>query len=300
MGPRQATLVSLLRRCVPSAARSQVSPRTKARIRALLGIEPWPDLAVRHPIFREAEYRALREAARGFDVEKPNKPVLERGHQTSYVLARWFTRASMRTAFHVGYASGRHLFYLSRSGIACGGTDLPEGDTAWVEVPDGALDEATRRRMLRIDFFHLEPEHLRKVWPDVETHPIDVLFSEATFETLLPWRATGVSVPSYHALGSEAVHRLMHRSLPEKLEALQRFASSMAFIEPEPTAGDAGAVFDACARRLPSMAYSVWRFRPPFDTLFRLSPHHPTRQAIYLFTRDERLAEALQPYAEPR
>jgi hypothetical protein len=292
--------MKLLQVCIPSAARSQVSPRVKARIRALLGIEPWPDLAVRHPLFREPEYRTLREAARLFDIEKPNKPVLERGHQTSYVLARWFTQAGVRTAFHVGYASGRHLFYLSRRGLTCGGTDLPAGDTAWVQVPNGALDEATRRRMLRVDFFHLEPEHLRSSWPDLEGGPVDVLFSEATFETLLPWRATGLSVPGYLALGAETLHRLMHQDLPQKLEALQSCVRSMAFIEPEPAAGNTGAVFDACARRLPSMTYTVWRFRPPFDTLFRLSPGQPTQQTVYVFARDERLTEALRQYAEPR
>jgi hypothetical protein len=265
----------------------------------LLGIEPWPDLAVRHPLFREPEYRTLREVARIFDVEKPNKPVLERGHQTAYLLSRWFTQAVMRTAFHVGYANGRHLFYLSRCGITCGGTDLPDGETPWVQVPEGGLDETTGRRMLRVDFFRLEPAHLRSSWPDLEGRLIDVLFSEATFETLLPWRATGVSVPGYLRLGPEALHKLMHQDLPKKLEALQGSVTNMAFIEPEPIAGDTGAVFDACARRLPSMTYSVWRFRPPFDTLFRLSPGHPTHQSVYAFTRDERLTKALRQYAEP-
>jgi hypothetical protein len=292
--------MKLLRVCVPSGVRAQGSPRVKARIRALLRIEPWPDLAVRHPLFREPEYRALREVARIFDVEKPNKPVLERGHQTAYLLSRWFTQAGIRTAFHVGYASGRYLFYLSRCGITCGGTDLPDGETAWVQVPEGGLDEATRGRMLRVDFFRLEPAHLRGSWPDLEGRPIDVLFSEATFETLLPWRATGASVPGYLRLGTEALHKLVHQDLPKKLEALQGSARNMAFIEPEPTAGDTGAVFDACARRLSSMRYSVWRFRPPFDRLFRLSPGHPTHQSVYAFTRDESLTKALRQYAEPR
>jgi hypothetical protein len=291
--------VNLLRRCVPSRMRSQASPRFKARLRALLGIEPWPDLAVRHHLFRTSEYRKLREAARAFDVEKPNKPILERGHQTSYVLARWFAQAGMRTAFHVGYASGRHIFYLTRLGVSCGGTDLPDGDTAWVQVPEGALDRETRQRMLRIDFFRLERGRLRSLWPNGEACPVDVLFSEATFETLLPWREVGASVPSYRALGNAALHALMHQELPEKLEALQADIRNMVFIEPEPTAGNAGEVFEACARRLPSLKYSVWRFRPPLDTLFRLSPRHSTHQTVYAFTRDECLTEALRSYAEP-
>jgi len=56
------------------------------------------------PLFRTPQYRSLRNQARAFDVEKPNKPVLERGHQASYVVARWFSEARVTTAFHVGYA----------------------------------------------------------------------------------------------------------------------------------------------------------------------------------------------------
>jgi hypothetical protein len=73
---------------------------------------------------------------------------------------------------------------------------------------------------------------------------------------------------------------------------------NFAFIEPEPAAGGAGAVFDACARRLPDLEYGVWRFRRPFDQLFRLTPRSPVRQAVYTFTRDRALVEALAAYAE--
>jgi hypothetical protein len=69
---------------------------------------------------REASYRDLRREAARFDVEKPNKPVLERGHQTSYLVARWLSDAGVTSAFQVGYANGRYLFYLSRMGVACG------------------------------------------------------------------------------------------------------------------------------------------------------------------------------------
>ena len=103
-------LRDLFLRRVPPAIRARLSPRLKARLRAIFGIEPWPDLAVRHPLFRSPEYLRLREAARAFDIETSHKPVLERGHQTSFVLACWFAAAGVERAFHVGYASGRHLF----------------------------------------------------------------------------------------------------------------------------------------------------------------------------------------------
>src|SRR5262245_38178252 len=301
-----------LRRSVPTRIKARMSGRLKARVRALLGIEPWPDLAVRHPLFRTPQYRALRDQARPFDVEKLNRPVLERGHQAAYVVARWFEAARMRTAFHVGYANGRYLFYLSRMGIACGGTDLPAGETEWVDVPADALDASTRRRMLRVDFFHLDAELLRSVWSgpdetaphlrasDGGTCPVDVLFSEATFETLLPWRTDGVSVASYLAMGARAREALMHERFPGVLAGLASCVRNMIFIEPEPSAGGAGAVFDACGRRVTGLDYSVWEFRPPFDTLFRLSPGSPTRQAVYAVTRDAELLGALRCYASRR
>ncbi len=289
----------MLRRRVPPPLKALFSARARARIRAALAIEPWPDLAVRHPLFRTPEFVALREAARPFDVEKPNKPVLERGHQTSFVLARWFATAGVASAFHVGYASGRHIFYLSRAGILCAGTDLPPGETAWVDVPDRTLDEATLRRLLRISFFDIEAADLRSVWAGTGVERADILFSEATFETLLPWRTEGVSVAGYLTLDPRHRHALMHERFPKKLAMLQDEARNMVFIEPEPGAGGAGAVFAACARRLPSLRYGVWRFRRPFDRLFRLSPSHPASQSVYTFTRDDRLLEALRPYAQP-
>lgn len=289
-----------LRRAVPGALRARLSQRAKARLRALLGIEPWPDLAVSHPLFRTREFRSLREAARAFDRPKPNKPVLERGHQASFVVARWFSEAGVARVFHVGYANGRYLFYLSRMGIQGGGTDLPADDTAWVELPETGLDEATRQRLLRVDFFRLTPRDLRSLWEEPAQPPVDVLFSEATFETLLPWRDGGASVPGYLAMAPGALRSLMHERFPEKLAELQDGVGNMIFIEPEPAAGGAAAVFEACAKRLPGWQSSVWAFRPPLDTLFRLSPRHPTRQTVYAFTRDARLLAALRAYADPQ
>lgn len=299
MNPLAKALGTLFRRCVPASLKARVSARAKARARWLLGIEPWPDLAVRHPLFRTAEYARLRAAARPFDVAKSNKPVLERGHQTSFVLARWFAEAGVRTAFQVGYANGRHLFYLSRVGIVCGGTDLPLEQTVWVQIPEGVFDAETRRRLLRVDFFRLMPEELRSGWPEPRADPVGVLFSEATFETILPWRADGASVPAYLALPPEALCALMHERFPEKLEELKACVRNMIFIEPEPAAGGAGSVFEGCAKRLQEFAYSVWSFRPPLDSLFRLSPRHPTRQTVYAFTRDPLLLQALRGYADP-
>ena len=89
----------------------------------------------------------------------------------------------------------------------------------------------------------------------------------------------------------------MHERFPAKVAELGDAAGNMIFVEPEPSAGGAGAVFAACAGRLPGFAYSVWGFRPPFDRLFRLSPRFPTRQAVYAFTRDGRLLETLGVYA---
>jgi hypothetical protein len=288
-----------VRSWVPRSVRSRVPPRMKARIRAWLGLEPWPDLAVRHPLFRSPEYRRLREAARAFDVLKPNKPILERGHQTSFVLARWFAAAGVGRAFHVGYANGRHLFYLSTMGIQCGGTDLPDEDTAWVQIPDGSLDGATRRRLLRTDFFRLTRAQLDELWTEQAPAAVSLLFSEATFETLLPWRETGASVPGYLALDPGERRALMHEQFPAKLAELGDSVGNMLFIEPEPAAGGTGAVFEACARSLPDLAYSVWGFRPPLDRLFRLSPRHPARQMVYAFTRDRCLLDALRAYADP-
>lgn len=284
---------------MPDSLKSRLSLRAKARLRALFGVEPWPDLAVRHPLFRTEQYRRLRDGARAFDEPKANKPVLERGHQTSFVVARWFATAGVTSAFHVGYANGRYLFYLSQVGIRCGGTDLPEGDTTWVRIPERGLDEGTRRRLWRVDFFHLTPQELHALCEEAAEPLVGVLFSEATFETLLPWRAGGASVPSYLALGPRVLHSLMHERFPEKLRELKDYVRNMIFIEPEPAAGGAGDVFADCAKRLPGFQASVWGFRPPFDRLFRLSPYSLTKQTVYAFTRDARLLDALRDYADP-
>jgi hypothetical protein len=92
---------------------------------------------------------------------------------------------------------------------------------------------------------------------------------------------------------------LLEHRLPDAIARLKDWARNMAFIEPEPAAGGSGAVFAACAARLPGFQYSIWTFRPPLDQLFRLSPRDPTRQTVYAFTRDGRLLEALRAYAAP-
>ena len=278
-----------------------MSPRARARLRAWLGIEPWPDLAVRHPLFRTTEYRALRAAARGFDrVVAPHKPVLERGHQASYVVARWLAAAGVRTALHVGYASGRYLFYLSRVGVRAGGVDLPSDETEWTRGSLALLDEGVRARLVTADFLDLAPGQLGVAWNAADL-PIDVAFSEATFETLLPWRPreAGVSVPKYRAMEPAALADVVGAALPTRLAELSAAIRNFAFIEPEPAAGGAGALFARCAGSLPGFRYTVWAFRPPLDHLFRLSPHFPTRQTLYCFTRDDRLTTALAPYATP-
>ena len=299
-GPHPSAAVAPLGRrllsWVPAPLKRRVSVAWKARVRALLGVEPWPDLSVRHALFREPRYRALRAEAARFDVEKPNKPVLERGHQTSYLLARWLADAGVRSAFQVGYANGRYLFYLSRLGIACGGTDLPREDTAWTAVPAGALDEPTTRRRLEVDFFALTAADVRAGWAQRDL-PLDVLFTEATFETLLPWRESGVSVPKYAAMSRARLAALLHDALPAKLAELEGSARNVLLTEPEPCAGGAGDVFAGCARRIPGRAFSVWRFRPPFDRLFRLSPGFPTEQVVYAYVRDPAVTDVLATYA---
>ena len=286
----------LLGGAVPPALRARLSKRLKARMRALLGIEPWPDLAVRHPLFRSPEYRSLRASASPFDVDKPGKPALERGHQTSYLVAKWFAEARMRSAFHAGFANGRYLFYLERFGVEAGGVDLPDVDTAWVTIPADILEGATMRRLLRHDFLTLTEADVRPLWG---SRTVDVLFSEATFETMLPWRPHGASVPGYLELTADERRDLAERRLPAAVARQKGWAQNMIFIEPEPAAGGAGAVFAACARLLPDFAYSVWGFRPPFDKLFRLSPRHPARQTLYTFTRGGRLLDVLRAYAAP-
>ena len=295
---RAASLGVRLSSWVPVWVKVRISVPLKARARALLGVEPWPDLAVRHPLFHDARYRALRKEAAPFDVRKPNKPVLERGHQASYLIARLLADAGVKTAFQVGYANGRYLFYLSRMGIECGGTDLPAPESPWAAIPPGALDEAVRSRLLEVDFFALTSSQLLAAWGDARALPLDVLFTEATFETLLPWRASGVSVPKYAAMSRDDRQVLVEEQLPAKLAELQGCARNLLLIEPEPGAGGAGRVFEACARRLPGLDYSVWRFRPPFDRLFRLSPSFPTEQAVYAYIRDPRVTDALGAYAE--
>ena len=144
--------------------------------------------------------------------------MLERGHQTAYVVSRWLASAGMRSALHVGYASGRYLYYLSRAGVRAGGVDLPPAETSWTDVPPGLLDPGTCARLVSADFLDLAPEQLRAAWGAADL-PIDVAFSEATFETLLPWRprAAGVSVPRYRAMDSGALARLVEDALPARL-----------------------------------------------------------------------------------
>lgn len=299
MGSLRIVLGELLRRYLPAGLKAQLPVTMKARARSVFRIEPWPDMAVRHRLFRDDLYRTLRAQAKPFDIRKPYKPILERGHQASYLVGRWFVDAGVTTVFQVGYATGRYLFYLSKMGIVCGGTDLPPEETAWTQIPTGVLDEGLRRRLLRVDFFDLTPLHVRSVWGKSEGPIISVLFSEATFETMLPWREKGVSVPKYAAMDSETLRVLMDERFPRKLEELKDCFRNMVFIEPEPTAGGAGSVFETCARWLPEFSYSVWKFRRPFDTLFRLSPSRPTKQTVYAYIRDPRLLEALRAYADP-
>src|SRR3990172_6202005 len=174
-----ATVGEVLRRCVPGALKAQIPVSLKARARAILGIEPWPDLAIRHPVYRTPEYRALRAEAAPFDrFRKAYKPPIERGHQVSYLVARWFAQSGIRSAFHAGYSNGRYLFYFSKTGIDCGGTELPLAEAPETEVPVEMFSTVVRRRMLRRDFFELRPEDLQTLWPAPGHLPLDVLFTE--------------------------------------------------------------------------------------------------------------------------
>jgi hypothetical protein len=286
----------LLRRLAPAPLKALVPVRTRARLRAWLGLDVFPDLAVRHALFRTPEYRALRRAARVYDEQKRGRPVLERPHQASFLVARWLAAARTRSVFHVGYASGRYLFYFSRAGIDGGGTDLPPTETYWTEQVAARLGPAVAPRLLTRDFFELRPADIERAWGG--RTPLDVCFSEATFETLLPWREGRFSVPKYGELDAGALRTLMLERFPEKVAELAACFRSFVFIEPEPASGGAGAVFDACARRLPALDYGVWMFRPPLDQIFRLSPGSPVRQAVYTYTRDPALLATLAAYAE--
>ncbi len=242
----------LLRRCVPPSLKARVPVWLKAWARTKLLGEPWPDLAIRHPLFRTADYKSLRKAATPFDgFRKPYKPPIERGHQASYFVARWFAEAGVKSVFHAGYSNGRYLFYLRQKGIDCGGTDL-----ALAEAPENEV------------------------------------------ETLVPWRKQGFSVLKYRTARPEVRHELLYERLPAKLSELRECFRNIVFIEPEPGAGGAGEVFDQCARRLADLEYSVWRFRPPFDQLFRLSPSEPTTQAVYAYTRDSAWLSPLRLYCD--
>jgi hypothetical protein len=287
----------LLRRLVPARLKTVVPVRTRARLRAWAGLDVFPDLAVRHALFRSPAYRALRHAARGYDEQKRGKPIMERPHQASFLVARWLAAAGTRSAFHVGYASGRYLFYLGRVGIVAGGTDLPGTETYWTERVAARLEPGVAPRLLTRDFFDLRASDIHAAW-GAGNAAIDVCFSEATFETLLPWREGRVSVPKYGEMDADALRDLMLARFPEKVAELAVCFRNFAFIEPEPGAGGAGAVFDACARRLPDLEYGVWSFRRPFDQLFRLTPRSPVRQVVYTYTRDRGLVDALAPYAE--
>ena len=288
-----------LRRAVPPALKAQVPVSLKARARALLGLEPWPDLAVRHQLFRSRRYRETRRAAAPFDASRKSyKPVVHRGHQTSFLTADWFARASVRSVFHVGYASGRYVFYFLRSGIDAGGTDLSPDEAPTVEVPLDLFPAVAQARLARRDFFELTPARVREIWGDPGAFPLGVLFTEATLETLIPWRTRGFTNPKYAGVSPRLRESILYRELPGRLAELQPCFRNMIFIEPEPQAGGAGQVFDACPKGLPGFEYSVWRFRPPFDQLFRLSPSQPTQQVVYAYTRDPMLLTVLGEYAE--
>jgi hypothetical protein len=287
-----------LRRVVPPALKASVPVSLKARVRALLGLDPWPDLAVRHLLFRSRRYRAMREAATAFDVYRRSyKPVIQRGHQTSFLLADWFVRGGVKSVFHVGYASGRYVFYFLRAGIDAGGTELSSKDAPTVEVPLDLFPAAAQARLARQDFFEFTPARVREIWGDPGAFPLGVLFTEATLETLMPWRMKGFTNPKYGQAPPEVRETILFQQLPGKLLELQSCFRNMIFIEPEPEAGGAGEVFDACARALVVFEYSVWKFRPPFDQLFRLSPSQPTQQAVYAYTRDPMLLTVLGEYA---
>ena len=287
----------LLRRLTPARVKAVVPVRTRARLRAWVGLDVFPDLAVRHALFRSAEYRTRRRAAAIYDEVRRGKPIMERPHQASFLVTRWLAAARVRSAFHVGYASGRYLFYLSLAGIGAGGTDLPGTETYWTEHVAARLEPSVACRLLTRDFFDLTPGDVRAVWGDGAA-VVDVCFSEATFETLLPWREGRVSVPKYGALDTGARRTLMLERFPAKVAELAACFRNFAFIEPEPLAGGSGAVFEACARRLPELEPGVWMFRRPFDQLFRLTPRSPVRQAVYTYTRDRSLLDALAVYAE--
>src|SRR5690349_2223565 len=226
-----ARLGRLLRRAAPARLKALVPVRARARLRAWLGLDVFPDLAVRHRLFRSAEYKALRRAAAIYDEQKRGKPVMERPHQASYVVTRWLADAHVGSAFHAGYASGRYLFYLERLGIAGSGTDLPAEETYWTERVAARLDPATGRRLLTLDFFDLRPEDVRRAWGGAA--PIDVCFSEATFETLLPWREGRVSVPKYGELDDAALRALMLERFPDKLAELAPCFRNVLLIEPD-------------------------------------------------------------------
>lgn len=285
-----------LRAVVPVSVRALVPVRVKAWARAALGIEPWPDLSIRHSLFRSPEFQSLRRRAEPFDrFRKPYKPPIERGHQASFLVTRCFADAGVRSAFHVGFSNGRYLFYLEALGVEAGGIELPVSEAPENQVPEGVFDRRVLDRMLRLDFFELAPDRVRKIW---DRPSIDVMFTEATFETLFPWRREGFSVLKYRQSDAEARRRLLEERLPAQLAALAPCVRNMIFIEPEPDAGGARAVFERCARALPRFAYSVWRFRPPFDRLFRLSPTEPVVQAVYAYSTDSRLLEPLAAYAD--
>src|SRR4030095_8893697 len=87
---------------------------------------------------------------------------------------------------------------------SAGGPALPAAETYWTERVAARLDPTTAGRLLTLDFFDLRPEDVRRAWGSA-TVPIDVCFSEATFETLLPWREGRASVPKYGELDGGAL-----------------------------------------------------------------------------------------------
>jgi hypothetical protein len=211
-------------------------------------------------------------------------------------VARWLSDAGVTSAFQVGYANGRYLFYLSRLGIACGGTDLPARETEWTAIPKGALDAPVTGRLLEVDFFDLTPSQVSAGCGAARQQPLDVLFTEATFETMLPWRTTGVSVPKYAAMSrkrsTNCCRRSCRRSSPSSSAACA--ASSHRSSRGWRRRPRVRVVRQAIARlflRRVAISSSV-------RSALRLSASSHTQQVVYAYIQDRRLTDVHGAYAE--